>query len=79
MEFKLNQRSNPSLLEPGDLRLRLSFGFILEGSLEDFFRARQLLKALPNSRLIYQTCSRRKLLLVKAGRSLQENGCGGEA
>lgn len=48
-----------------DLDVFISFGFILNGPLEDFVEARRRLNTLPRSRLTYNTGSSRRLFIVK--------------
>ena len=52
-------------VEKRDLDVFISFGFILNGPLEDFVQARKMLSTLPRSRIIYNTGSSRRLFIVK--------------
>jgi len=55
-----------------DLDIFISFGFILNGPLEDFVQARNLLRTLPRSRIIYHTGSSRRLFIVKEKKPEEE-------
>jgi len=66
-------------LEPGDLNFPFSFAFILHGPLEDFLKARKMLRALTKSRLVHHTISTQRLWVVKdrewnALKKLREDG-----
>jgi len=52
-------------VEEADLSLRVSYAFVLHGPLSDFIEAREKLRSLRDSRLIFNTASTSKLFVVK--------------
>jgi len=52
-------------LENGDLKLVLSYAFILSGSYQDFLKLREYIKTQTGLKLIYQIASSSRLYVVK--------------
>jgi hypothetical protein len=52
-------------LENGDLKLVLSYAFILSGSYQDFLKLREFIKTQTNLKLVYQIASSNRLYVIK--------------
>jgi hypothetical protein len=52
-------------LENGDLKLVLSYAFILSGSYQDFLKLREFIKTQTNLKLVYQIASSSRLYVIK--------------
>jgi len=53
-------------VEPGDLDIQLSYGYVLYGSFRDFVRLRNLIRnRLEDSKLVFHTISGEHLYLLK--------------
>ena len=52
-------------LENGDLKLILSYAFILSGSYQDFLKLREFIKTQTNLKLVYQIASSSRLYVIK--------------
>jgi hypothetical protein len=66
------EHSRVMSLEKRDLEVRVSYGFIARGPLEDYAAVRDFIRSLPRSRLIYHTGSTRRLFMAKESTGIEK-------